>query len=103
MGAKAKLIRKPKRRIRYEAIAFLFFAVMGIFYACSMTGLKRKNYETSLKVQELQMQIADKKEEITYLQSQVYALSARERIVSMVAKYGIKTNQDQVVILTETE
>lgn len=103
MGTQAKVIRKPKRRIRYELLAFIFCLCCGLFYTWAMIFQKNINYHIALEAQDIQMQVADKKEEITYLQGQIYNLSNRDRILSMVAKDGIKSNQDQVVILIDTE
>ena len=49
---------------------------------------------------EKQMEVLELKEKNSVLQSEVNELSSRDRIVSMVEKEGIKTNQDQVIILT---
>lgn len=103
MGARAKIIRKPKRRFRYEAFALLFCVISAAFYLWAMIGQKNLNYNLALQAQELQQKVTEKKEAVASLQSEVNALANRDRIVSMAAEDGIKTNQDQVVILTDTE
>lgn len=103
MGAKAKIIRKAKKRFRYEAFALIFFAICFVTYLWMMIGQKNVNYNLALEAQRLQLEVSEQKEAVATLQSEVNALANRDRIVSMAAEDGIKTNQDQVVILTNAE
>ena len=103
MGAKAKIIRKAKKRFRYEAFALIFFAICFVTYLWMMIGQKNVNYNLALEAKRLQLEVSEQKEAVATLQSEVNALANRDRIVSMAAEDGIKTNQDQVVILTNAE
>ena len=103
MGAKAKIIRKHKKRFRYELFAVMFCTICFMGYLWAMIGQKHWNYELALEAQNLQQEVAAQKEAVATVQSEVNALANRDRIVSMAAEDGIKTNQDQVVILTDTE
>ena len=68
-----------------------------------MIGQKNLNYNLALEAQKLQAQVAEKQEAVATLQAEANHLANRDRIISMAAEDGIKTNQDQVVILTDTE
>ena len=103
MGAKAKIIRKAKKRFRYEAFALIFFAICFVTYLWMMIGQKNVNYNLALEAQRLQLEVSEQKEAVATLQSEVNALANRDRIVSMAAEDGVKTYQDQVVILTNAE
>lgn len=102
MATKAKIIRK-KRRIRYEALAVLFVVCTFACYLWAMIGQKNFNYNLAIEAQNKQLEVAQKKESVAALRSEANALANRDRIVSMAEADGIKTNQDQVVILKETE
>lgn len=103
MATKAKIIRKAKKRFNYTAFSACFFTICALFYLWAMIGQRYINYKLALVSQEKQMQVMEVKEKNTVLQSEVNALASRDRIVSMVEKEGIKTNQDQVIILTDNE
>lgn len=100
MATKAKIIRKAKKRFNYTAFSAVFFTICALFYLWSMIGQRHINYKLALVSQEKQMEVLELKEKNSVLQSEVNELSSRDRIVSMVEKEGIKTNQDQVIILT---
>ena len=100
--AKARLINK-KRRLRIEAIATILFMVSLFMFAGAKFLLKSYNYELALTSQGIQSDADKLKEDVAALESDISELQNRDRVLGMAESDGIKTNQDNVVIIGDEE
>lgn len=66
-------------------------------------GLKSYNMTLQLQAQETEQKANALKESVASLESEVTELQSRDRVVGMAEKEGIKTNQDNVVVVEDDE
>lgn len=96
--ARAKLV-KTKRRIRLDRIS-IFMAILSFtIFATARIGLKTYNYALSIKAGEKDGIAKELKKTVSSLETEINKLEDRERVLAMIEGDGIKTNQNQVVIL----
>lgn len=100
--AKAKLVKR-KRRLRIEGIATLMLSLAICCYFGAKFGLKSYNMTLQLQAQETEQKANALKESVASLESEVTELQSRDRVVGMAEKEGIKTNQDNVVVVEDDE
>ncbi len=96
--ARAKLV-KTKRIIRYDRIACLAATVAIICFISARTMLRTYNYSLSIKAGEKETTVREMKKTVSSLETEINKLEDRERVLAMIEEDGIKTNQNQVVIL----
>lgn len=98
--AKAKIIKR-KRRIRLERIASLLFVLAAVVYLGAKCGLKAYNQNLQKVATQAEEKVSNLKTEVGKLEDEVINLQSRDRVVGMAEKKGLKTNQEQVVVMGE--
>ena len=98
--AKAKIVKR-KRRIRLEGIAGLLFVLAAVVYLGAKCGLKAYNQGLQKVATQAEEKVTDLKNEDGKLEDEVINLQRRDRVVGMAEKKGLKTNQEQVVVMGE--
>ena len=71
-----------------------------IIFRCK-TGLKAYNYQLSIQASEVNKKVKKMQTAVNNLETEINKLQSRDRVLSMVEKDGIKTNQNQIVIIEE--
>lgn len=100
--AKAKLVKR-KKKLRVEGLATLLLTLAVCFYFGAKFGLKSYNMTLQLQAQKTEAKASALKENVASLQSEVTKLQSMDRVVGMAEKEGIKTNQDNVVVVDGDE
>ena len=98
--AKAKIVKR-KRRIRLEGIAGLLFVLAAVVYLGAKCGLKAYNQGLQKVATQAEEKVTALKNEVGKLEDEVINLQRRDRVVGMAEKKGLKTNQEQVVVMGE--
>ena len=93
--AKAKIVKR-KRRLRIEGLATLLLTLSIFGYFGAKFALKSYNITLQLKAQESEQKANTLKEDVANLED-------RDRVLGMAEKEGIKTNQDNVVVVDKDE
>lgn len=96
--ARAK-ITKRKRRIRIEGLVGFLLFIGVIFFLGSQFGLQAYNITLQKQAQTTEKEVGVLKDSISNLESEVNILQSRDRVLSYAEKEGIKTNQDNVVVV----
>lgn len=96
--AKAKLVKK-KRRLKLEALATLILTISIFTFVGAKLVLKSYNYNLSNKSQEIQSNMNKLQEEVSSLESEVSTLQNRDSVLKAAEADGIKSNQDNVVVI----
>lgn len=100
--AKAKLVKR-KRRFRIEGVATLLLTLAVLLFLGARIGLKSYNYNLSTEASKVEEKATTLKETVSSLENEVNKLENRERVLGMAEKDGIKTNQDQVVVMGDED
>lgn len=100
--AKAKLIKK-KRRLKVEGLATMLFTMAIIIYFGAKFGLQSYNITLQKQAQVSEDKATALKEAVANLETEVNNLQSRDRVMSYAEKEGIKTNQDNVVVVEGDE
>ena len=100
--AKAKLVKR-KRRFRIEGMATLLLTLAVLLFLGARIGLKSYNYNLSIEASKVEEKATTLKETVSSLENEVNKLENRERVLGMAEKDGIKTNQDQVVVMGDED
>lgn len=101
--AKAKLTNKKKGRFKIEALATLILTLSIFIYLGAIFGLKSYNVTLVSKSTSIQKELDAKKETVAQLKNEVTVLENRDRILGLAEKDGIKTNQDNVTVMSGDE
>lgn len=96
--AKAKIVKR-KRRIRIEGLATLIFTLSLFTYFGAKFALKSYNMTLQLHAQECAEQTSALKQDVANLEADINTLESRDRVLGMAKEEGIKTNQDNVVVV----
>lgn len=96
--ARAKLVKK-KRKIRLDRIATLIAILSIATFVMARIGLRTYNYTLSIKAGEKDAVAKELKKTVSSLETEINKLEDRERVLAMIEDDGIKTNQNQVIIL----
>ena len=96
--AKAKIVKR-KRRLRIEGLATLLLTLSIFGYFGAKFALKSYN----MKAQESEQKANTLKEDVANLEADITKLEDRDRVLGMAEKEGIKTNQDNVVVVDKDE
>ena len=100
--AKAKLVKR-KKRFRVEGLATLLFTLAIVVYVGARIGLRSYNYNLSIEANKVEQKANTLKDSVGNLETEVNKLQNRDRVLGMAEKDGIKTNQDQVVVMGNDE
>ena len=100
--AKAKIVKR-KRRLRIEGLATLLLTLSIFWYFGAKFALKSYNITLQLKAQESEQKANTLKEDVANLEADITKLEDRDRVLGMAEKEGIKTNQDNVVVVDKDE
>lgn len=100
--AKAKLVKR-KRRIKVEAIATLLFTLAIFAYFGAKFGLHSYNIVLQKQAQTIDLKAQDLKEGVANLENEVNTLQNRDRVLGVAESEGIKTNQDNVVMIDNSK
>lgn len=91
---------KPKRKIRFQAVATLYFFFSFVIYLGSMTFVKAYNYVLSTQIAAIEADRNDLQAQVSNLETVVKEMSNYDYIASIAEKDGIKANQSNVKILS---
>lgn len=100
--AKAKIVKR-KKRLRIEGLATLLLTLSIFGYFGAKFALKSYNITLQLKAQESERKANTLKEDVANLEADITKLEDRDRVLGMAEKEGIKTNQDNVVVVDKDE
>ena len=98
--AKAKIVKR-KRRLRIEGLATLLLTLSIFGYFGAKFALK--SYNITLQLKESEQKANTLKEDVANLEADITKLEDRDRVLGMAEKEGIKTNQDNVVVVDKDE
>lgn len=100
--AKAKLVKR-KRRLRIEGVASLLFVLALILYLGAKFPLKSYNQSLQKQATTIEQEAVKLEGEVGKLENEITNLQSRKRVVGMAEKDGLKTDQNQVVVMDEDE
>lgn len=96
--AKAKLVKR-KRRLRIEGLATLLLTISVFTYLGAKFALQSYNITLQLQAQKSADKASTLKDDVANLEAEVKKLQDYDRVLGMAEKEGIKTNQDNVVVV----
>lgn len=102
MMAKAKIVKR-KRRLRVEGLATLLFTLSIFIYLGAKFGLKSYNVVLQKEAQVVEQKVTTLKASVANLEAEINTLKSRDRVLGMAEKDGIKTNQDNVVVIKDAQ
>lgn len=98
--AKAKLVKK-KRRLKVEGVATILFTLAMFAYLGTTFGLRSYNIVLQQQVSKIESKAGTLKQAVANLENEVNKLDNRDRVLAMAEEEGIKTNQDNVVVIDD--
>ena len=101
--ASAKLIKKKKRKMLFRGYVTIFFCISLITFVASRIALKSYNYGLSIQAGNAEQEVRELRKTVSSLETEIYKLQDRDRVMAVAEKEGIKTNQEQVIIIEEEE
>lgn len=101
--ASAKLIKKKKRRLNFRGLVSCFFILSCALFGMSRIFLKNYNYSLSVRASKAEQEVVELKKSVSTLENEINKLEDRDRVMAVAEKKGIKTNQDQVVMLEDED
>ena len=98
--AKAKIVKR-KRRLKIEGISAVLFVIAIAVFLGAKCGLKAYNQNLQKVATQTEEKVSDLQNDVGKLEDEVTNLQRRDRVVGMAEKDGLKTNQEQVVVMGE--
>lgn len=100
--AKAKIVKR-KRRLRIEGVATLLLALSLFSYVSAKFFLRSYNITLQVKAQESEETANTLKTDVAQLEADINTLESRDRVLGMAEEDGIKTNQNNIVVIGEDD
>lgn len=94
-------IRKRRRKVRFEGVCLLFFALMFIIWLASALFVNTINASLTIEIQNKTNEINLLKNENKDLNIEIQTLQNKDRVYLLAQTAGLDQNQDNIVALGE--
>ncbi|MDI9519057.1 MAG: hypothetical protein WBH68_03325 [Erysipelotrichaceae bacterium] len=99
----AKIVKRKKRRVRFQSLTLVFFIFSGFLYLLSSLFLRSYNNSLSLKKQTILSEIAALELENEAIEVVIQNLSTRDRVETIANDNGLTLNQNNIITITSGE
>ncbi|HCY07210.1 MAG TPA: hypothetical protein DHS57_08220 [Erysipelotrichaceae bacterium] len=99
----AKIVKRKKRRVRFQSFTLVFFIFSGFLYLLSSLFLRSYNNSLSLKKQTILSEIAALELENEAIEVVIQNLSTRDRVETIANDNGLTLNQNNIITITSGE
>ena len=99
----AKIVKRKKRRVRFQSFTLVFFIFSGFLYLLSSLFLRSYNNSLSLKKQTILSEIAALELENEAIEVVIQNLSTRDRVETIANDNGLTLNQNNIITITNGE
>lgn len=96
----ARLVKR-KRRLKIEGFATLFLTFAVVLFLLSTFALKSFNITLSQQSQDLATQQTELQQAVNNVKAEVEVLQNRDRVLAIAGEDGIKSNQNNVTIMSD--
>ncbi len=99
----AKIVRRTKRRLRFEAFAFILFALAIIATLFSNLFIGSMQNSLTMQIQNMNYESETIKTENEKLSIEIQTLQNKDRVYTIAQDAGLEQNQDNVVSISKGE
>lgn len=99
----AKIVRRTKRRLRFEAFAFILFTLATIATLFSNLFIGSMQNSLTMQIQNMNYESETIKTENEKLSIEIQTLQNKDRVYTIAQDAGLEQNQDNVVSISKGE